>query len=316
VESQFVDWVLATIGTDSRLEVPAGDDAAVLRPPAMRRTVLTVDMLTEGIDFLLGPKCSARAVGHKALAVSLSDLAAMGSKPEAALVAVCLPTRDGAAIGRGLLEGLQALAEKYNVIIAGGDTNAWDGPLVISVTAVGSVSPGSAWRRDGAKLGDLLLVTGALGGSLLGRHLAVEPRCHEAMFIAERLSVHAAIDISDGFSLDLSRMMAASNSGAIIRLADIPIHDDAVRSSKLAGDTRTPLEHALTDGEDFELILAMPPDAAHNLMALVGTAPISIPITIIGEVTQGAGLVAIGIDGTSAPLKPQGFLHVFDSPSP
>ena len=136
------------------------------------------------------------------------------------------------------------------------------------------------------------------------------------MFIAERLSVHAAIDISDGFSLDLSRMMAASNSGAIIRLADIPIHDDAVRSSKLAGDTRTPLEHALTDGEDFELILAMPPDAAHNLIALEGTAPISIPITIIGEVTQGAGLVAIGIDGTSAPLKPQGFLHVFDPPSP
>ena len=94
------------------------------------------------------------------------------------------------------------------------------------------------------------------------------------------------------------------------------LHNYPVRSSKLAGDTRTPLEHALTDGEDFELILAMPPDAAHNLIALVGTAPISIPITIIGEVTQGAGLVAIGIDGTSAPLKPQGFLHVFDSPSP
>ena len=105
----------------------------------MRRTVLTVDMLTEGIDFLLGPKCSARAVGHKALAVSLSDLAAMGARPEAAFVAVSLPRAGGDAIGRGLLEGISALAAEYGVTLAGGDTNAWDGPLVVSTTAIGSV---------------------------------------------------------------------------------------------------------------------------------------------------------------------------------
>jgi thiamine-monophosphate kinase len=177
VETEFVNWLLDRIPPDPRLEVPPGDDAAVLRPPAMRRTVVTVDMLTEGVDFILGADCPPRAVGHKAVAVSLSDLAAMGARPEAVFVAVCLPQKSGDAIAHGLLEGIQAITAEHGCTLAGGDTNSWDGPLVVSVTAIGSVPPGRAWRRDGARPGDLLLVTGACGGSLLGRHLAVEPRC-------------------------------------------------------------------------------------------------------------------------------------------
>jgi len=311
VETEFVNWLLSGIPADPRLEVGPGDDAAVLRPPPLRRTVITVDMLSEGVDFLLGGNSTVEAVGHKALAVSLSDLAAMGSRPEAAFVAVCLPRHGGDASGRKLFAGIVTLAEKYGVTIAGGDTNSWDGPLVISVTAVGSVLPGKAWRRDGARPGDLLVVTGAFGGSFLGRHLAVTPRCREALVIAEQFTVHAAIDVSDGLSLDLSRLLSASGMGATINLSTLPIHADAVTMSRQPGDSRTPLEHALGDGEDFELILAMPPEAANQLVAASGTAMLNLPLTIIGEVTADQRLIAIDADGTAKPLKPQGFLHEF-----
>lgn len=278
----------------------------------MRRTVVTVDMLTEGVDFILGPDCTPRAVGHKAVAVSLSDLAAMAARPEAVFVAVCLPQRGGDAIARGLHEGIHAVTVEHGCTLAGGDTNAWDGPLVVSVTAIGSVPPGRAWRRDNAKPGDLIAVTGACGGSLLGRHLDVHPRCREALFIAERFDVHAAIDVSDGLSLDLSRLMQASGTGAVVRLADVPIHADARRMSLRPGDGRPPLDHALSDGEDFELILALPPEAARGLVAAAGSPPLDLPITIIGEVTKEPGLVAMQADGTLATLEPRGYVHAFD----
>jgi len=311
MELDFVAALMARIPADPRLEVPPGDDAAVLRPPAERRTVVTTDMLMEGVDFVLGPECTARMVGHKALAVNLSDLAAMAARPEAAVAAVALPRAHGDAIGRGLLDGILALASEHGVTLAGGDTNAWDGPLVISITAIGSVASGRAWRRDGARPGDLLVASGACGGSLLGRHLAVMPRVREALAIANRFDVHAAIDLSDGLSLDLARMMQASGSGAVLDLPSIPIHPDAVRMAALPGDDRSPLEHALSDGEDFELLLAMPPDDARRLAA-EAVAVTGTPFTVIGEVVAGAGLTARFADGSTAPLIPRGYEHAFD----
>lgn len=311
METDFVAWLVSRVPADPRLEVPPGDDAAVLRPPACRRTVVTVDMLMEGTDFVLGAECSARAVGHKALAVSLSDLAAMGARPEAAVVAVALPRQGGDTLGREIQVGIEALAAEYGVALAGGDTNAWDGPLVISTTAIGSVLPGKAWRRDGARPGDLIVVTGAFGGSLLGRHLAVVPRVREALFIADRFDVHAAIDCSDGLALDLARMMAASGTRGVVRLAAVPVHADAVRRS--ARDGGPPLDHALGDGEDFELILALPPDAAQALVAAAGNPPLDLPITVIGTVEPGDGLVAEAADGTRSPLEPRGYVHDFDA---
>jgi thiamine-monophosphate kinase len=309
VETEFVDWLVHRIPPDDRLEVPPGDDAAVLRPPAGRRTVVTVDMLMEGVDFILGPDCPPAAVGHKALAVSLSDLAAMAARPEAIVVAVALPRHGGEAVGRGLHEGLAALAGEHGVVLAGGDTNAWDGPLVVSVTALGSVAPGRAWRRDGARVGDRLLVTGACGGSLLGRHLAVTPRCREALRLAERHDVHAAIDVSDGLSLDVSRLMAASGTAASLDLGAIPIHADAVAASRRDGDGRSPLDHALGDGEDFELVLAMPAAAA---AAALADDTLGVSLTDIGEVVAGAGLFARQSDGSTIPLVPHGYVHHFE----
>ncbi len=311
METDFVAWLTARLPADRRLEVPLGDDAAVLRPPAGRRTVVTVDMLMEGTDFILRADCPPRAVGHKALAVSLSDLAAMGARPEAAFVAVALPRHGGEALGREIELGVETLAAAHDVTLAGGDTNAWDGPLVISTTAIGSVAPGAAWRRDGARPGDLIVVTGAFGGSLLGRHLAVVPRVREALAIAARFPVHAAIDCSDGLSLDLARMMAASGTCGVIRLADVPIHADAVR--RAARDGGTALDHALGDGEDFELILAMPPEAARALVAAAGTPPLDLPLSVIGVVEEGAGLVAETGAGVRSPLEPRGYVHDFGS---
>jgi len=308
-ENEFVAALVGGLPPDRRLEVPAGDDAAVLRPPALRRTVVTVDMLMEGVDFVLGPDCQPEAVGHKALAVSLSDLAAMGSRPEAAVVAVALPRRAGDALGRGLQAGLAAAAAAHDVALAGGDTNSWDGPLVISTTLLGSVAPGAAWRRDGARPGDLLVASGAFGGSLLGRHLAVTPRCREATLIAAGYAVHAAIDVSDGLSLDVARMMTASGAAAVLDLDAVPIHADAVRMAARPGDDRSPLEHALGDGEDFELVLAMPAEEARRLVAEAGRVPLETPFTIIGEVVAGEGLFARADAGGRRPLLPQGYQH-------
>jgi thiamine-monophosphate kinase len=312
MELAFVADLLRRIPADPRLEVPPGDDAAVLRPPAERRTVVTVDMLMENVDFVLGPDVDPRRIGHKALAVNLSDLAAMAARPEAAVVAVALPRRHGADLGRGLLEGILALAEAHGVALVGGDTNAWDGPLVISITAIGSVAPGRAWRRDGARPGDVLVVSGACGGSLLGRHLDVTPRCREALAVAAVFDVHAAIDVSDGLALDVSRMMAASGTGAILDLAAIPVHADAVRMAARPGDSQRPLDHALGDGEDFELVLALPPDLARRLVA-EGPALAGVAFTVIGEVIEGSGLAARTADGVTQALEPRGYVHAFDA---
>lgn len=306
VEVPFVDWLRDRLGDDPRLEVPIGDDAAVLRPPAGRRTVVSVDMLTEGVDFLLTPDVPARRVGHKALAVNLSDLAAMAARPEAALVAVALPRAGAAATARELFAGIGPLAAEHGVVLAGGDTNTWDGPLVISVTVIGSVPPNAAWRRCGARPGDLLVVTGPCGGSLLGRHLDVRPRCREALEIASRFTVHAAIDVSDGLSLDLDRILRASAVRGVIEAGLVPVHDDARRRSLLEPDGVTPLEHALGDGEDFELLLAMP---AADARALVAAPPGDLRPAVIGEISAGSGLAVRDADGAERPLAPRGWIH-------
>jgi thiamine-monophosphate kinase len=146
----------------------------------------------------------------------------------------------------------------------------------------------------------------------LGRHLSVAPRVREALVIADRFTVHAAIDVSDGLSLDTARLMQASGAAAVIDLDSIPIHADALRMAGLPGDARTPLDHALSDGEDFELVLALPADEARRLVA-EAPALIGLPFTVIGEVVAGAGLSARAADGTTTPLEPRGFVHDFDS---
>jgi thiamine-monophosphate kinase len=205
--------------------------------------------------------------------------------------------------------GLARLADVHGVALAGGDTNTWDGPLVVSVTAIGSVPAGGAWRRDGARPGDRILATGRFGGSILGRHLNVEPRCREAAAIAGTYRVHAAIDVSDGLALDLSRMMAASGTAAMVDMNTVPIHADAERLAALDG--RSALDHALEDGEDFEILLTLPPDEATRLMATWEREGWPTPLTVIGEVTSGTGVWARSEGSEPCRLAPRGYQHGF-----
>ena len=325
MENQFLTWLLPQLTSNHRLEVPPGDDAAVLRQPGNKRSVVTTDLLTESVDFRFAesnddkafpPAASAHQVGRKAIAVSLSDLAAMAATPEAVFVSVALPRLGGRRLAEEIFNGIQEEVNTFNVVLAGGDTNAWDGPVVINVTAIGSVAPQKCWRRDTARPDDLLIVTGPLGGSLLGRHLSVIPRCREALAIASRYPVNAALDISDGLAIDCGKMLVASKVGGIIDLEAVPIHPDANSLSKSPYSNKlSPLEHAMQDGEDFELLLSVPQEAAQ---ALVGNDPRSlVPGTtmqprIIGRVTKNPDFYYRTPDGRTNRLEPKGFEHVLE----
>ena len=254
MEQQFIAWLRERLPAASVCcALGPGDDAAVLRMAGVDECVITVDLLTEGVDFLLA-EVDPRRVGRKALAVNLSDLAAMAARPLAAVLAVALPRKGGRELAVQLYEGMLPLAEKYDLAIAGGDTNSWDGPLVITATLLGQVTARGPLCRSGAMAGDRIIVTGAFGGSILGRQFDFEPRVNEALLLNERYELHAGMDVSDGLAIDLARLIRESGVGAVVETDRVPIHDDARRLAARRDDGRTPLEHALGDGEDFELL--------------------------------------------------------------
>jgi len=304
MERDFIRWLSHRVRSQTSVPVGIGDDAAVLAP-SRDGLVVTTDMLMDGVDFD-SRKDDARRIGRKSLAVNLSDLAAMAARPEAAVIALALPRSGGRALGEGIYEGLFPLASEFGVTIVGGDTNSWDGPLVISVTALGRVHSRGPLLRSGARPDDEILVTGMLGGSILGRHFDFTPRVREAIWLHERFTLHAGIDISDGLSLDLARLAEASGCGAVVDLAQVPVSPQAHELASLRADGVSALDHALGDGEDFELVLAVPPDEAHKIL----TSPsLPVPITRIGRFTHESGLWKLLDDGSHEPLTPVGFEH-------
>lgn len=311
VESEILAWLREHLPSSPRLAVGWGDDAAVLSEFDQTQAVVTTDMLTDSVDFVLS-EIDPRQAGHKALGVNLSDLAAMAAQPVAAFVSLVLPRQgcgklSATELAIGLYRGIIPLAQQFGAAIAGGDTNTWDGPLAISITAIGETTARGSLTRSGACVGDQLLVTGQLGGSILGRHLAVEPRVREALLLHERYELHAGIDISDGLSLDASRLAEASGVGILIDPKAIPIAEAACRLSERDG--RSPFDHAWSDGEDFELLLAVPADVASEI---VRQQPLEVPITRIGEMIEPAGLWLETDDGPAS-VVPEGFQHQGDA---
>jgi thiamine-monophosphate kinase len=310
MEIPFLHWLREKIPPSPHISLGIGDDAALLAQRTGQQTVVTTDMLMEGTDFIL-QECGAAAAGRKALAVNLSDLAAMGAKPVAAFVSIAVSKRFGEdaalTVAKQLFAGLLPLAAEFECAIAGGDTNSWNGPLVISVTAIGEVPVGRAWLRSGARAGDAILVSGKFGGSILGRHLTCVPRVREAQQLQQmNAEVHAAIDVSDGLSLDLSRICAASGCGARIELTAIPVSEAAMELAAQDDAIKTPIEHALSDGEDFELILAVPPHEAERLLR---EQPLGTQLTQIGWFTPEPGLTQQLPNGEVLPLQPRGYEH-------
>lgn len=315
-EFEYIRWLRNRTPTDQRVLVGPGDDCAVLAPP-VRPILVTTDVLTEGVDFILA-ESGGRAIGRKAMAVNLSDIAAMAGVPMAAVVGVVLPTvasrdRQEAAEpdqplpgGRGSLAedlylGLREVADAFGVALVGGDTNSWDGGLVISVTVLGEATERGPVLRSGAKPGDWLFVTGPLGGSLRGRHLSPTPRVREALALHRFADLHAMADISDGLSADLNHILEESGCGAVLHADAIPIHADAVELARMSG--RTPLVHALGDGEDFELVFAVSPadgEWLSNVLPLPN-------LTKVGECVERGLWLERG--GTRMPLEPKGWVH-------
>jgi thiamine-monophosphate kinase len=302
MESDFLRWLCDRVSLDPRAPLGLSDDAALVRLPNGAELIGTTDLLTDGVDFRL-EECDPRRIGRKALAVNLSDLAAMAAKPLAAFVSLALPQRGGLSLAQELYDGLLPLAAEFELAIAGGDTNSWSGPLVISVTALGTPGSKSSLRRCGARPGDWLLVTGQFGGSLLGKHFDFSPRVREALLLHERYELHAGIDASDGLARDAAHLATESGCGLVIWTGQVPVSAAARELATRSG--REPLEHALGDGEDFELIMAAPPESAQRILA---DQPLDVPVACIGQFVAERGLWQ-EVNGRRTPLAPTGWEH-------
>ena len=229
-----------------------GDDAAVLPYSKKEYLILTTDMLSEGAHFTR--RMPPEAIGHKALACSISDIAAMGAWPTFAVVSIGIPKNLSVRFIRDVYKGMQRIARDFNVSIVGGDTIKTD-QIVINVALLGLVEKKYLTTRDGARAGDWIFVTGPLGGSLKsGRHLNFSPRLAQARFLVEKFKPNAMIDISDGLGGDLNHILKASRVGARLDDTSIPRYKGAS------------LSQALNDGEDFELLFTLSPIKAHALM--------------------------------------------------
>ncbi len=336
-EFEYIAWLRARTPADPRVLIGPGDDCAALAPGS-RPLLVTTDMLMDGTDFVLA-EVGARRAGRKAMAVNLSDIAAMAGVPTAAVVSVALPRSNltpqppslrrkgepdkgrslappsflgkgvgglGSSLAQDLYLGLRDVADAFGVALVGGDTNSWNGPLVISVTAFGEATARGPVRRSGAKPGDFLFVTGPLGGSILGRHLDFTPRVREALALHAAVQLNAMIDISDGLTADLNHICKESGCGAVLVAEAIPVSDAARQLSNTSG--KSPLEHALGDGEDFELVFAVSPEDGAKLLR---TSPVS-GLRKIGECVE-AGLW-LEVSGARRKLAPTGWVHDLGEP--
>lgn len=302
-EFELIDWIRQRIPTHAQVPLGIGDDAALLKFSRNGEALVTVDMLLEGVHFTLD-SATPFQVGWKSLGVNLSDIAAMGGRAVAAVVSIALPRNRAWDLAQGVQNGIDALAQRFDVCIAGGDTNTWDGPLVISITVLGEPLGNGPVRRGGAQPGDWILVTGELGGSIQGKHLDFVPRLEEVRELQGRVTLHSMIDISDGLAADLHHILDESHVGARLIADKIPIS----AAAQAATDGRNPLEHALGDGEDFELLMTLAPDQAQFVLA---NPPCATKLTHIGEIVPGNSCEIVQIDGAVASLPAKGWRHAF-----
>lgn len=288
---------------DQAIVLGPGDDAAVVRTPAGDHLLLTVDQLVEGRHF--APGTPPDAIARKAIARSLSDIAAMGGRPRWALATGLLPAN--CPYADELFDALARWALHWSCPLVGGDIATWNSApkaadrLVLTVTIIGEARgasknrPPRVVRRSGARLGDSVYVTGALGGSLAsGRHLSFEPRLAESAALLEALGdrLHAMIDISDGLGRDAGRIAASSNIRLELDAARIPRHK-GVRNWRSAA----------ADGEDYELLFTT--DSTVPVPAVVA----GTPVTLLGRVVAGQGCVIVEKDGTQIDATDMGWNH-------
>lgn len=304
-EFLFIQWIRKRQKRRRDVILGIGDDCAVINVSSDKLCLITTDMMVEGTHFDL-EKCTIRDVGRKAIASNISDVAAMGCQATAAVISVCFPEHTSEKFARELYKGIWDIADKYHIEIVGGDTISGRSPLCINVTLLGRDEGLKPIVRSGARVGDLILVTGSLGGSILGKHIHFEPRLREGLMLNKNFTIHAMIDISDGLTADLNHILEESHVGAILYEDQIPLSEAAVRISKTTGNT--PLYHALSDGEDYELVVIVSKGQAKKIMES-GLFPKKI-FSCIGEITDGHDIRMKYTNGRIKRIKPQGYEHL------
>lgn len=278
------------IKTGRSVIVGSGDDCAVLDFNKHSFQLFTCDMLVAGVDFLA--KEDLRLVGRKAVAVSISDIASCGGLPRHCLVSLGIPVKTCVESLDKLFNGMYEMAKKYKINIVGGDISRAK-QLVIDVSMLGEVEKRNLVLRKGAREGDIIFVSGALGGSISGKHLRFSPRLKEARFLVNNFRVNSMIDISDGLAQDLYHILKINKVGAILFEPEIPLSKEA------AG-----LNDALFSGEDFELLFTMSVKEAKRLLNRK-----AFNFKPIGEITGGSGLRLIDKNNKVRILEPAGFRH-------
>ncbi|MCK5654760.1 MAG: thiamine-monophosphate kinase [Candidatus Aureabacteria bacterium] len=280
--------------------VGIGDDAAVLKSKTKGfYDLFTCDAIVEDVHFKLAD--GARKIGYKAVAVNVSDIAAMGGIPSAAVVAAGISKKISTKFCEEIYSGILFACRKFGVEIVGGDTVRSKG-LFISIAMTGVVEKGNITFRKGAAPGDTVMVTGRLGHSLKGKHLTFIPRIKEARWLACKFPVHSMMDISDGLAGDLKRMCDASKCGAVIFAEKVPIERTLKKPRK-----NVSLKHAFTDGEDFELLFTVSPRVAAKLEKDFNRK-FKVKVSKVGVIIKGEKLF-LESEGKKTPLKFRGYSH-------
>ncbi len=309
-----------TVADPSAVVAGIGDDAAVYRPGAGLYQLLTTDMLVENIHFLLA-RTTPWQLGYRAIAVNLSDIAAMGGRPRHAVVAVGLPPRLPVEFVVALYDGMKEICREFAVNIVGGDTVASPHGLVINAAVTGEVAPDGLLLRSGARPGDAVVVTGTLGDAACGLELLLTEDWERHEFAWPLVTAHltprpqvatgpllagwgatSADDISDGLASEAHEIAKASGVGIRLYADRIPLSSQLTAAAVLLG--KPPLDYALYGGEDFQLVFTIGQDKVGRLAGKGG------PLTVVGEVTaREDGVVLVAADGAAAALRPRGYNH-------
>ena len=334
-ERALIQRITARLAAPAWVIVGPGDDAAVVEPQRRTLDVLTTDAQVEGVHFdrrFMPPD----AIGHRALAVNLSDLAAMGARPRVALLSLVLPGALDVSVVDGVMDGMLRVAEAHRIAIVGGNISRSPGPMMIDVTAVGSIGRRRVLTRRGARPGDIAYVTGTIGDGAAGleslrdradlmvrpynndvgadlqvgpgpaeqRFLYPDARVRAGMLLASNRAATACMDLSDGLADGVRQIAEASGVGIAIDAERLPVTEDVRRWHEAHG--RRPLDAALAGGDDYELLFTVRPSHQGRLRAvqrLLGT----LPLTRIGVVTKERAIVVTYADGVRE--LPPGFEH-------